>query len=532
MASRGILWSLVFVGVYCSDIAAARIPGGHSIIKEQPLFTLDKLPAGCLADLTQGPSRSDFPENFVFGSATAAYQIEGATSEDGRGPSIWDVFCKIPGKIFDNSSGDIACDSYHKYEEDVALNNLIGMDSYRFSISWSRVLPSGYGTPNLAGIAYYHRLIDALLAVGVEPIITLYHWDLPDGIQQFGGWLNGSVVEYYKAYAGLCFQEFGDRVKTWVTHNEPMEQANGGYGAGYRAPGRCSDRMTCSEGDSTIEPYLVAHHLLLSHTVAVELYRKEFQARQGGKIGIVLNIGFNYPLTLTPEDIAAAQRGMVFTLGWWFDPIFFGDYPEIMKEHIGDRLPSFLEEQKAKIKGSADFLGLNYYTASYVKNSPKPDPAQATPMTDSWSTRQTVDVDGNMIGDTCNSTWLYIVPRSIYDMVMWTKERYDNIPVYITENGMSERNDNSIPIQTRLCDHQRVKFHADYLHHLARAIKDGANVQRYYAWSLLDNFEWAIGYLERFGIVFVDFNDPKRTRYPRASAVWFNKFLHGSKALA
>lgn len=532
MAACGRMWSLVFVVLCCVGIAEARSSRGHSILKKQPLFTLDKLPTGCDADLTQGPSRSDFPEDFVFGSATAAYQIEGAASEDGRGPSIWDVFCKIPGKIFDNSSGDIACDSYHKYEDDVALSDLIGMDAYRFSISWSRVLPTGYGEPNPAGIAYYNRLIDALLAVGVQPTVTLYHWDLPDGIQQLGGWLNTSVVEYYRAYADLCFDHFGDRVKTWVTHNEPMEQANGGYGAGYRAPGRCTDRATCSEGDSTREPYIVAHNILLSHLVAVDVYRTAYQARQGGKIGIVLNIGFNYPLTQSPEDIAAAQRGMLFTLGWWFDPIFFGDYPDVMKQHIGDRLPVFHAAQKAKMKGSADFLGLNYYTASYVKNAPKPEAADATPMTDSWSTRQTVDVEGNLIGDTCNSTWLYIVPKSIYEMVMWTKERYNNIPMYITENGVSEPNDNSIPIQTRLCDRQRVKFHADYLFHLSRAIKDGANVQQYYAWSLLDNFEWAVGYLERFGIVFVDFNDPERTRYPRASAVWFNNFLRGNKAVA
>eukprot|EP00271_Cylindrocystis_brebissonii_P015877 TRINITY_DN38930_c0_g1_i1.p1 TRINITY_DN38930_c0_g1~~TRINITY_DN38930_c0_g1_i1.p1 ORF type:complete len:536 (-),score=89.05 TRINITY_DN38930_c0_g1_i1:393-2000(-) len=499
----------------------------HGAVK--PIF--DALPAGCSVSLAGGPSRSDFPPDFIFGTATAAYQIEGAIDEGGRGPSIWDVYTKLPGKIIDKSDGKIACDSYHKYQEDVDINADLGMGAYRFSVSWSRVLPKGSGKVNPEGIAYYNRLIDALVAKGIKPAITLYHWDLPQALEENpGGWLSPSIVGFFREYADLCFRTFGDRVKTWITLNEPMETAMGGYGLGYRAPGRCSDRATCPEGDSSTEPYVVAHHLLLSHGAAVEVYRSKYQKQQGGTIGIVLNVGFNYPLTKKPADVEAAERAMVFNLGWFADPAHFGDYPAIMHEHAGGRLPKFTEEQKAQMRLSVDFLGLNYYTASYAYSIPPPSPEEANPYTDSWTARSVNDIDGKPIGDGCNSSWLYVVPESIYDMVFWVKVRYDNVAMLITENGISESTKAaSVPVANQLCDSQRVHYHQDYLFHLARAIRDGARVRGYYAWSLLDNFEWAMGYTERFGIMFVDFEDPHRTRYAKASAVWWHKFLKGKK---
>ena len=299
---------------------------------------------------------SKFPEDFTWGTATSAYQIEGAAKADGKGPSIWDAFTHIPGKTANNENGDVACDHYHRFREDIALMKDMGVDAYRFSISWSRIMPTGRGEVNEEGIQFYSHLIDALLEEGITPWVTLYHWDLPLALQlEMDGWLNPEIQHVFADYAAVCFERFGDRVKHWITLNEPWVVSILGHGQGVFAPGRVSNS----------EPYLAAHHLILSHARASERYRRDF-AHQKGKVGWSNNCDWREPLTDKPEDVAAAQRALEFFVAWFTDPVYKGDYPEVMREKLGDRLPQFTEGEKALIKGSSDFFGLNHYTTMYA----------------------------------------------------------------------------------------------------------------------------------------------------------------------
>eukprot|EP00897_Mesotaenium_endlicherianum_P009488 jgi/Mesen1/8568/ME000497S07982 len=507
------------------------------------------LASGCNLSLDGPFSRRSFPKNFTFGFATAAYQVEGAAAEDGRGPSIWDVYSHTPGKTKNGDTGDVADDEYHKFREDVQRLKTLGADSYRFSISWSRVIPQGVGDVNPLGIAYYNNLINSLLKAGIKPAVTLYHWDLPQYVHEhYGGWLNASSADWFAAYADVCFKSFGDRVQTWITFNEPMETANQGYALGSMAPGRCSDRSYCPEGNTSTEAYIVAHNILRSHGKAVAIYRANYQKQQCGRIGITLDTQYNYPVTDSPADIAAAERGIIFAFGWFADPIWTGDYPAIMREYVNVRLPNFSAEDSALIRGSADFFGLNYYTASWASEGQAPAPGTGYSWSDNRvATAQVNTSNGVAIGEprknfdqntVCAflewasqtvSSWLYVVPKSIHDIVIYLSQRYRNFPLFITENGVSDSGDTSVPLATSLCDAQRVNFYKNYLTWLARAIKEGANVQGYFAWSLLDNFEWSQGFTQRFGIIYVNFTDPARPRYPKASALWWKKFLHPRK---
>ncbi|MEM9527773.1 MAG: family 1 glycosylhydrolase, partial [Bacteroidota bacterium] len=300
-----------------------------------------------------------FPPNFTWGSATSAYQIEGAWQEGGKGLHIWDVFSHTPGKTARAENGDRACDHYHRFREDVAHMAKIGLTAYRFSISWTRIQPDGKGAPNPEGIAYYNGLIDELLKHGITPWITLHHWDLPTTIQlEDDGWLNKVTSDYFAIFASICFEHFGDRVKHWITLNESWVIAMLGFHDGVFAPGRTS----------ISEPYLVAHHLILAHAKAVAAYRERFQATQGGIIGMTNNCDWRQPLTDSPEDQAAAQRSLEFFLGWFADPIYFGDYPDVMRERVGDRLPTFTAEEKVLITGSSDYFGLNHYNTMYASH--------------------------------------------------------------------------------------------------------------------------------------------------------------------
>lgn len=309
-----------------------------------------------------------FPSGFLWGTATSAYQVEGAWSEGNKGRSIWDYYSHTAGRVVNNANGDMADDHYHRFEEDVKLMEAMGLKHYRLSISWTRIQPSGTGDANPEGLAFYNRLFDALIAAGIEPMVTLYHWDLPLALQvEHDGWLGGEfVVNAFADYAKICFENFGDKVKTWVTLNEPWCVSVQGYCSGEQAPGRSCNPWT--------EPYIAAHNLLLAHASAVRVYRQHFKSVQKGRIGITLNSDWREPLpnsdhTKFMRNCEAAERTLQFFLGWFADPIFFGDYPQLMRVRLGDRLPVFTDAEKALVKGSVDFFGLNHYTTTYCEDS-------------------------------------------------------------------------------------------------------------------------------------------------------------------
>jgi len=376
-------------------------------------------------------------EDFLWGTATAAYQVEGASTVDGRGACIWDTFCALPGRIANNDNGTVAADAYHHVEEDVSLMRQMGMNSYRFSLSWSRIMPEGRGQVNHLGIAHYSRLIDLLVAANIQPLVTLYHWDLPQALEtEYSGWLNAENIERdFVAYADACFSAFGDRVKMWATINEPWTFSLLGYGSGDFAPGRCSDRTKCALGDSSTESYLVGHTVLNAHAAAVELYRKRYQRAQGGKIGIVLNLDFAEPFdSENAADVAAARRMNEFTLGWFADPIFLGTgYPQSMTDYVGARLPEFTAKQAARLQGSVDFLGLNSYSMKYVKATSDGVGAEAG----GWSADQRSSISmlnsvGASAGKMAASPWLVVAPGAFKAVLAWVARRYNNPTVYIT----------------------------------------------------------------------------------------------------
>ncbi|CAN1761071.1 Beta-glucosidase 24, partial [Linum perenne] len=369
-------------------------------------------------------------------------QYEGAVTEDGRGPSIWDTFTKkYPEKIRDHSSGANGTDSYHRYKEDVSIMKSLGFDAYRFSISWSRILPRGTigGGINQQGIDYYNNLINELISNGIQPVVTLFHWDLPQALEsKYGGFLSSKIVDDFRGYAEVCFDKFGDRVKQWITLNEPFSYASSGYGDGSMAPGRCSTAsgFNCTAGgDSGTEPYIVAHHLLLAHAAAVKLYRDKFKVVQKGKIGITLISPWAIPLTNSNKDRDAASRYIDFQFGWYMGPITSGSYPENMVKLVGKRLPKFLIEESRILKGSYDFLGLNYYTSSYVTDAACPT-RNPTYFTDACVTITIYLVIMNICDVVqAGSEWLYVYPEGIQHLLVYIKRMYNNPLIYITENG-------------------------------------------------------------------------------------------------
>ncbi|MFS7942696.1 putative beta-glucosidase [Helianthus anomalus] len=462
-------------------------------------------------------SPAHFPPNFLFGVATSAYQVEGAANEGGRGPCIWDAFTHTQGKIKDGKNGDVAVDQYHRYKDDVDLIAKLGFSAYRFSISWSRIYPDGLGTEvNKEGIMYYNNLINYLLEKGIEPCVTLYHWDIPLHLDEsMGGWLSDSVVKYFAIYAETCFASFGDRVKKWITINEPLQTAVNGYFTGVFAPGRCDHQSA--------EPYLAAHHQLLAHAEAVSIYRTKFKDLQGGEIGLVVDCEWAEALTDKEEDIAAAARRIDFHLGWYLDPIFFGEYPKSMRERVGDKLPVFSQKDKELIRNSLDFVGLNHYTSRFVSHWT--NKAENNYFTIQEATR--IDVwENGAIGEKAASPWLYVVPWGLRKVLKYIAQKYSNPPIYITENGMDDEDNDASPLHEMLDDKLRVNYYKGYLTSVSLAIKEGVDVRGYFAWSLVDNFEWADGYTKRFGLIYVDYKNGL-TRHPKSSAYWFSKFLRG-----
>ncbi|GMH13049.1 hypothetical protein Nepgr_014890 [Nepenthes gracilis] len=466
-------------------------------------------------------TRTDFPSDFVFGVATSAYQVEGASKEGNRGASIWDAFSHTEGKILDGSNADVAVDQYHRYKEDIELISMLGFDAYRFSISWSRIFPDGLGTKvNDEGIKYYNNVIDALLEKGIQPWVTLYHWDLPLHLDEsMGGWLNKQIVKYFTIYAETCFVNFGDRVRNWITINEPLQTAVNGYCLGIFAPGRTENAST--------ETYLAAHHQLLAHASAVSIYRTKYKEKQGGQIGLVLDCEWAEALSDKTEDISAAERRLDFQIGWFLNPIYCTDYPEVMHERLGDRLPKFSQEEKDLLRNSTDFVGLNHYTSRYISHSTEnPEghefyEAQEIERIAEWE-------GGETIGEKAGSFWLYVVPWGIRKTLNYISHKYNNPPIYVTENGMDDEEDHSAELHEMLDDKLRVAYFKDYLAAVVQAIKDGADVRGYFVWSLLDNFEWCQGYTKRFGVVYVDYKNGL-SRHLKSSAYWFLKFFKSGK---
>ncbi|KAF2839245.1 glycoside hydrolase family 1 protein [Patellaria atrata CBS 101060] len=460
------------------------------------------------------------PKDFVWGFATASYQVEGAPHEDGRADSIWDTFCRIPGKIADASSGDVACDSYHRQNEDIELLKSTGARAYRFSISWSRVIPlGGRNDPvNEKGIAHYVKFVDDLLAAGIQPMITLFHWDLPDNLdKRYGGLLNKEeFVADFANYAKTMFKAMGSRVKFWITFNEPWCSAILGYNTGLFAPGRCSNRNKSECGDSSRECWIVGHNLLLAHAHAVKVYREEFKAQDGGQIGITLNGDWTEPWD--PEDlqdVEACERKLEFAISWFADPVYFGRYPESMVKQLGDRLPKFTEEEAALLKGSNDFYGMNHYCANYIKHKEGPvDPNDFSGHLELLME----DKNGKSIGPETQSVWLRPHAIGFRKLMKWLSDRYGKPTIYVTENGTSLKGENDLPLEKILDDEFRAQYFRDYIGALADAYsKDGVDVRGYMAWSLMDNFEWAEGYETRFGVTYVDYKGGQK-RYPKKSA--------------
>jgi beta-glucosidase len=437
-----------------------------------------------------------FKQDFVFGVATSAYQIEGAVAEDGRTPSIWDTFCKIPGKVHEGQIGDIACDHYHRYKEDVRILKEIGVDSYRFSISWPRIFPE-YDKYNPKGMEFYKKLINELNENDIKPTVTLYHWDLPMWAYNRGGWLNRDSVKWFKEYATKVFKELNNSVKFWITHNEPFCASILGYGLGVHAPGH----------KNIGEALITAHHILLSHGVAVETFRE--LGFKDSKIGITLNLTPSYPVSNSKEDIEAASRCDGLSNRWFLDPVFKSSYSEDMKKILAKFAGKFdfiKDGDLQKISTKIDFLGVNYYTRVLTKF-----------FQDSKLNYQ--DVQGNLKKTAMG--W-EICPEALYDFILRLRKEYIQIPIYITENGAAF--DDVLSKEKRVNDIERIDYIKRHLIKIAELNKQGADIRGYYLWSLVDNFEWAYGYSKRFGIVYVDFKTQERTL--KDSALWYKDVIN------
>ncbi|MBB2482071.1 beta-glucosidase [Bacillus sp. APMAM] len=435
-----------------------------------------------------------FPDTFTWGTATASYQIEGGAHEEGRGESIWDRFARQPGKVYKQQNGEIACDHFHRYPEDVELMADLGISSYRFSFAWPRLFPEE-GKFNSEGLAFYTRLLDELDAKGITPAATIYHWDLPTWLQDKGGWTNRETVDQFVTYAKTLFDAFGSRIPSWITHNEPWCAAFLGYAFGVHAPGHTDWN----------EALIASHHLLLSHGKVVELYRSMGLA---GEIGITLNLSPTIPASEAAEDVAAAERSDGFANRWFLDPIFTGRYPEDMVTLYKNRFGplSFMKEGDLDtISAPIDFLGINYYSHNIVENDEKNDILGA-----------------GVISETENVTDMGwgIHPESLYDLLTRIKSDYTDIPLYITENGAAFPD---VWKDGKIEDHARIKYLHDHFAAAHRFIEEGGNLQGYYVWSLMDNYEWSFGYSKRFGIIYVDYETLERT--PKESYKWYQKVI-------
>ncbi|EEB13471.1 beta-glucosidase, putative [Pediculus humanus corporis] len=472
---------------------------------------------------SQGPIKAvimgnSFPDDFFFGFATASYQIEGGWKDDGKGENIWDRLVHNDNeKIKDGSTGDIACDSYHLYKEDVQLLKNLNADVYRFSLSWSRILPNGdLSKINQPGIIYYKNLLNELINNNIKPMVTLYHWDLPQPLQNLGGWTNPIIVDYFEDYSKLAFQEFGNMVNWWITFNEPFEICKNGYGENSNAP---------ALNMSGKADYLCAHNILKSHARAFHVYDEIFAKSQKGQVGITLNGGWNEPLTDSEEDKMAAETALEFSIGWFLHPILGpgGDYPKIMRENIDknskkenlprSRLPNFDNFWKIHIQGTLHFLGVNHYSTYLTTPSNEIYPVP------SYMNDLGVSFSQNSSWPPSSASWLKVEPIGFRKKLNWIKNYTRNFPIIITENGYAD--------DGKLCDTERINYHSKYLNELSKSILiDECNVMGYVAWSLFDNFEWNDGYSLKFGIYNVNFTHPNRIRKAKSSVEFFKKLIN------
>ena len=432
-----------------------------------------------------------FPADFVWGVATSSFQIEGAALEDGKGPSIWDTFCRVPGAIADQSDGDIACDHYHRWAQDLDLVAGLGVDAYRFSVSWPRVRPTGAGAWNHRGLDFYERLVDGLLERGIKPYLTLNHWDLPQRIQDQGGWANRDTVHLFVEYALGMQSRLGDRLVGITTHNEPWVMAMLGHERGNFAPG-LQNRAIATQA---------THHLLLSHGLALQALRA-----QGckAKLGLVLNLSPVYPATDSPADLQCARLEDGRLLRWYMDPLFKSSYPQDVLDFLGHDAPSIQAGDLQVIATPMDFLGINYYSRSVVSaKGPWDAHGSGLPVTDmGWE----------------------VYPEGLTELLLRLHRDYPVPPIYVTENGGAFKDQ---LVNGRVHDQQRSEFIARHIGAVAEAIRQGVHMAGYMVWSLLDNFEWASGYEKRFGIVHVDYSNQTRTY--KDSAYWYRDFLHSQK---
>ena len=434
-----------------------------------------------------------FPEGFLWGAATAAHQIEGSPLADGAGPSIWQRFAHTPGRMLNGDTGDVACDHYNRMESDVALMKQLGLKAYRFSVAWGRVLPEGTGRINEAGLAFYERLVDTLIANGIEPLCTLYHWDMPAALDDRGGWLNRDSADWFAEYAGVMYDRLDGRVKKWVTLNEPWVITDGGYLHGALAPGH----------RNMFEAPIASHNLMRAHGAAVRAYR-DLGAHD---IGLVVNIEPKYPASADADDLAATARAHAYMNRQYLDPALKGAYPDEMAEIFGEAWPQWPQSDLDDIRQPVDFIGINYYTRNVVRHDPAQWPLRASPVRQN-ATHTTTDWE--------------VYPPALTDMLLWFRNTYGDIPVYITENGAAfydppQAGPDGIDDPLR-CDYLRRHIAA-----IGDAIRQGVDVRGYMAWSLLDNLEWSLGYSKRFGIVHVDYATQVRT--PKRSARLYSSII-------
>ena len=440
-------------------------------------------------------TNNPFPENFLWGAATAAYQIEGSPLADGAGASIWQRFTHDPRLMAEKgSTGDVACDHYNRMESDVLMMKALGLQAYRFSMNWGRLLPEGTGRTNPKGIDFYSRLVDRLLEQGIEPLVTLHHWDLPAALDDRGGWLNRDSADWFGDYAQVAFAALGDRVKKWVTLNEPWVITDGGYLFGALAPGH----------RNMFEAPIASHNLMRAHGTAVQAYRAGWK----DEIGLVVNIEPKYPASTHAADLAATGRAEAYMNRQYLDPAMLGSYPAEMTDVFGEAWPDWPDEDMTLIRQKLDFLGLNYYTRNVVEE----DPA-------SWPTRA-----GRVRQDAALHTetdW-EVYPEAMTRMLTWVKQRYGDIPLYITENGAAFADP---PVATGgiLADPLRVDYLKSHIRAVGDAIAAGVDVRGYMVWSLMDNLEWALGYSKRFGIVHVNYETLERT--PKDSAKLYSQVI-------
>lgn len=451
--------------------------------------------------MTERPARA-FPSNFVFGAATAAYQIDGAVCDDGRGPSVWDDFSHVEGKTSNGDTGDIACDHYHRVEPDVKLMSDIGLQTYRFSISWSRVMPDGRGTVNRAGLDWYHRLVEELLENGITPCPTLFHWDLPSALEEIGGFRNRDTVSWFSDYAALMAQELGDRVTMWSTFNEPWCYAYLGHCSGVHAPGLTDPQAAVT----------VAHHQLLAHGSALQAMRAE---RDGLALGIVIN-----PSPVRSEGSPAADESEMRMIDgihnrWWFDSTLTGRYPDDVIDRYDHLADAVQDGDLDVISQPLDWIGINYYFDILVKQSGEPTKASMR----EYPT--VVDTKPSPKHDVHTDMGWPITPEGLTDLLVRLDRDYPNLPpVYITENGAAFDD----PVVNGRCnDVRRIDYLDLHLRAVLDAIDEGVDVRGYYQWSLMDNFEWALGFDKRFGLIHIDFDTLERT--PRDSAAWYHDVI-------